>query len=357
MLHRLFPHQIAIVAMASKASNAVDFVRMSSQTPLHCVTPLVRSQHLSASLGRDIYFKLDCLQPPGSFKIRGMGRVVQSARDAGACGVVSSSGGNAGLATAYAAQRLGLDCTVVLPTSTPKGVLRSLETLYGARVIVSGSVWDEANVEAERLARETRCPLIHPFNDPVAWEGHASVVEEVVTQLREANVGPPDCFVTSVGGGGLLMGIIRGVERYSRDTRRIVAVETLGADSFDRSFRAGKALTLPNGITSIAKSLGATTPSGTIVANALASGIVVTKTVSDADAVAACISFAKECRHVVEPACGASLATVYNPGHAADIFDDDVRSVVIQVCGGAVVDIAALVTWAAELGVDMQHPQ
>lgn len=324
-------------------------------TALHSVTPLVRSSPLSAAMGREVFLKLECLQPSGSFKLRGIGHVVQRAYDDGARAVVSSSGGNAGLATAYAAQKLGLDCVVVLPTTTPDEVRRNLEDLYGARVVVSGGVWDEANVEAERLAREMSARLVHPFDDPIAWEGHATMVAEISEQLGESR--SADCFVTSVGGGGLLMGILKGIELHAPSTKRVVAVETDGADCFDRSFRAGAPVTL-SGITSIAKTLGATTPSATVLAAALESGIVKTKVVSDADAVAACVAFANERRHLVEPACGASLATVYNPRHR-DLFlddDDNIRTIVVVVCGGAVVDLPALSSWAKNLGVDLEQP-
>ncbi|KAJ8604779.1 hypothetical protein CTAYLR_001033 [Chrysophaeum taylorii] len=310
--------------------------------PLHAATPLVRSAGLSRSLGREIYFKLDCLQEPGSFKLRGIGRVVQAAKEKGAKGVVSSSGGNAGIATAFAAQRLGLDCTVVLPSSTPSSVRATLEEIYCATVVVRGAVWDEANVEAERISRDSQSPLVHPFDDPIAWDGHASMVEEIVADLGRH----PDCIVVSVGGGGLLMGTLLGVERHAPQTHRIVAVETQGADSFARSFQAGCPVALPGGITSIAKSLGATTPSPTILRKALDSkNIVTTKVVSDADALRACLAFANERRFLVEPACGASLATVYDPRHADDVFDDHCRTVVIQVCGGAVVDFSMLRAW------------
>lgn len=321
--------------------------KSSGVAMLHSVTPLVRSSQASQVVGRDVYFKMDCLQPPGSFKIRGIGKVVEEAAK-NAKGVVSSSGGNAGLATAYAAQRLGVDCTVVLPESTPKEVCEILRANYGARVVVFGSVWDEANEEAKRLASNAQ--LVHPFDDRIAWEGHASLVSEVVDQLGGAR---PDCFVASVGGGGLLAGILEGIEKFSPSTRRVVAVETLGADSFARSMEAGRALPLEGGsIASIAKSLGAVTPSQTVVENSLNSGIVTTKTVSDADAVKACLAFADEHRHLVEPACGASLATVYDENYAKELFDDEsIQTIVVEVCGGAVVDLPSLLGWSRRLGL------
>ena len=76
--------------------------------------------------------------------------------------MVSSSGGNAGLATAYAAEQLGLACTVVLPMSTPKFVADRLRS-YNAEVMVHGMVWDQANEKAMEIVEEVGGALIHPF--------------------------------------------------------------------------------------------------------------------------------------------------------------------------------------------------
>ena len=142
---------------------------------LHDVTPLVRSAPLSAKLGAEVFLKMDCFQPSGSFKLRGIGAAVKELVDAGADGVVSSSGGNAGLApcgnqtslcaawsgrvpehlseilakfevcygaglaTAHAARALGVACTVVLPTTTPASVKAKLESEHFRRADIDGS--------------------------------------------------------------------------------------------------------------------------------------------------------------------------------------------------------------------------
>jgi hypothetical protein len=87
-----------------------------------------------------VYVKMDCMQPPGSFKIRGIGKTAQEAAARGVTHLVSSSGGNAGLATAYAGQQLGLPVTVVLPESTPRFVAGKLAQ-YGATAIFHGEHW------------------------------------------------------------------------------------------------------------------------------------------------------------------------------------------------------------------------
>ena len=162
---------------------ATAVARALTTTPLHDITPLIRSAPLSNKLNCDVFFKMDCAQPPGSFKLRGIGATVKEAVDQGADGVVSSSGGNAGLATAHAARALGIKCSVVLPTTTPEAVRLKLEKEYGAEVIVEGNVWDEANERAKQLASEYKRPLVHPFEGETTWKGHASLVQEVDEQL------------------------------------------------------------------------------------------------------------------------------------------------------------------------------
>src|SRR5680860_534267 len=85
---------------------------------LHIETPLVESRAMSATTGRSVWLKLDALQPPGSFKIRGIGYACETYLARGARRFVSSSGGNAGLAVAYAGRRLGVPVTVVVPETT-----------------------------------------------------------------------------------------------------------------------------------------------------------------------------------------------------------------------------------------------
>ena len=320
--------------------------RALSTTP-HIVTPLVRSAFLSGKLGSEVYLKLDCHQPSGSFKLRGIGATVAAAKASGASGVVSSSGGNAGLATAHAAAALGLACTVVLPTTTPASVRAKLEDEYGAAVVVAGDVWDEANVEATRIADAAGSPLVHPFEGEATWDGHASVVGEIDGQLAALGAPPMDALVTCVGGGGLLMGVLRGLEAAARPAKvDVVAAETAGADSFARSLAAGAPATIA--ITSIAKSLGAATPSAAVLAAAQAYGAVHPHVVSDGAAVAACVALANERRVLVEPACGAACAAVY--GDPPPVLAGK-RCVVVEVCGGAVVSLPQLRDWAAEFDV------
>ena len=151
---------------------------------LHVRTPLIKSNALSRVVGRDVYLKLESSQPSGSFKLRGIGRACALAveRD-GVDLLVSSSGGNAGLAVAYAGQALGVQVVVYVPETTPERI-RDLLRSYGADVVVAGSQWSEANAAAVTRAEESGGALIHPFEGEDTWDGHSSLVDEIAEDLK-----------------------------------------------------------------------------------------------------------------------------------------------------------------------------
>ena len=307
--------------------------------PLHGETPLLASNAFRARAGQRVWLKMEALQPSGSFKLRGIGHACATYAARGARRIVSSSGGNAGLAAAYAARRLGLPALVVVPETTSARA-RALLAREGAQVLVQGISFQEANAHAQSLLGEGDA-FIHPFDDPLLWEGHAGMVDEVAASgLR------PDCVVLAVGGGGLLSGVVAGLRRHGWDGVPVIAVETEGADAYAQSLRAGRRVELP-GIASIATSLGARMVSQHAFELA-ASHPVMPLVVSDAQAVAACLRFMDDHRVVVEPACGAALAVAYESADVLAAYDN----VLVIVCGGATATVAQLQAWGSQLGVD-----
>jgi L-serine/L-threonine ammonia-lyase len=288
---------------------------------LHIQTPLIESRALSALLGRPVWLKLENTQPSGSFKLRGIGHACQWHVRQGATGFVSSSGGNAGLAVAYAGRKLGVPVTVVVPeTATERA--KELIRMEDASVIVHGAAWDQAHRYAQTLAN-AHTPLIHPFDDPLLWAGHASLLDEVADAgLR------PDLLVCSVGGGGLLQGMLTGLDRQGWQDTAVLAVETEGAASLQAALQAGHPVTLA-GTTTIANSLAAVRVCDAVV-QAARSHTVRSVLVSDAQALSACQRFAHDHRILVEPACGAALAALYETVPAVA----DAQSVLVVVCGG-----------------------
>ncbi len=300
---------------------------------LHFQTPVLGHRSLSRETGKNILLKMECFQPVGSFKIRGVGFLCQELVAAGASRFISSSGGNAGYAAAYAGRKLGVDVTVVAPETTAPEVLKRIEE-QGAEVIVHGPVWDEAHRHAMTLAREETSGYIPPFDHPSLWTGHASIVDELARQCPR-----PDAVVLSVGGGGLLCGVLEGMHRNGWEEVPVIAVETEGAASFHESVVRGEPVTLA-GITSIATSLGAKRVADKALEWSTIHEIH-SVAVKDVDAVNACLRFADDQRVLVEPACGASLSVVYDQLEAAR----DARTVLVIVCGGIGATLSKLEHW------------
>ncbi len=307
--------------------------RQRGRVQIHVETPLWESPSLSAAIGAPVYLKMEAFQPVGSFKARGIGLACQDSWESGSTRLVCASAGNAGYAVAYAGRQIGIPVTVVVPTTTPAW-LQNLVRREGATVEVHGYSWDDAHAYGTELAEKENAAYIHPFDDPRVWKGHATI------RLEIANPGiKPGVLVVSVGGGGLLCGLLEGLYDVGWTDVPILAVETEGAASFAAAVRAGRLVTLDR-ITSVATTLGARR----VAAEALAwtkRHPITPWQVTDKEAVDACVRFADEHRVLVEPACGAALAAVY--GRAEPL--NGLRPVVIIVCGGAGVNLPLLETW------------
>ncbi|MFL6710943.1 MAG: pyridoxal-phosphate dependent enzyme [Massilia sp.] len=302
--------------------------------PLHIATPLLEAPAMSGP-GQTVWLKMEALQPTGSFKNRGVGHACTVYAARGARRFVSSSGGNAGIAAAYAGRKLGLPVTVVVPETVSARALALLQREQ-ANIVVHGASFQEANEHAQSLLGADAA-FIHPFDDPLLWEGHASMIAEVAASgLR------PDAVVLSVGGGGLLCGVVEGLRQQGWIDVPVIAVETAGAASYAAALAADEPVTLP-AITSIATSLGARKVAQAAFAASRAHPIE-SRVVSDRAAVEACRRFIADQRVVVEPACGAALAVAYD-GQALARFSN----VLVIVCGGATATIEQLAQWEQSL--------
>ena len=298
---------------------------------LHIQTPLIESRPLSLAAGRTVWLKLDALQPCGSFKLRGVGHACEVHHARGARHFVSSSGGNAGLAVAYAGRKLGVPVTVVVPETTTERA-KELLRLEDANVVVHGSSWQEANELAQTLLG-TGDAFIHPFDDPMLWAGHASLIDEVAASRVK-----PDAVVLSVGGGGLLSGVVEGLKRNGWDDVPVLAVETTGAASLHAAVQAGHPVELER-LASVATSLGAKRVADQAL-ECVRSHPVHSHLVSDRAALEACERFLLDHRVLVEPACGAALALAYEADTLARY-----SNVLVVVCGGATATLEQIHTW------------
>ncbi|PTU20736.1 hypothetical protein P175DRAFT_0437373 [Aspergillus ochraceoroseus IBT 24754] len=311
-------------------------------------TPLVESAALSRAAGCRIFLKLENVQPSGSFKSRAMGNQILShlSKPENVNRPVhfyASSGGNAGLAAVCAAQSLGYPCTVVVPVPTKPLMVQRLLTAGAADVILHGQTISEAGEYMRDVLMKDNASLgvgcgpngngvvkvaLHPFDNEPIWEGNSTLVDELVTQLPPA-VGeeesaryahramPVDAIICSVGGGGLMNGIVMGIERrllsrqaaHTKNTTspiHIVAVETRGTDSLAAALEKGELVSLPK-ITSQATSLGVVRVSERTFQYAVnpPEGVKVHSTVlPDAEAARGVLRLVDDERILVELACG-----------------------------------------------------
>jgi L-serine/L-threonine ammonia-lyase len=167
--------------------------------------------------------------------------------------LISSSGGNAGNAVAHAGYRLGIPVSVYVPSTTKQMMVDRLRS-KGASVTVAGKNWNEADEFARQTVHEQGSTALYvpPFDDPLIWQGNSSLVHEIA----ESNIGDVDAIALSVGGGGLLCGIMQGIEDLEmKDKTTVLAVETAGAASFSAAKNAGKPVKIDK-IDTIATSLG-----------------------------------------------------------------------------------------------------
>ncbi len=147
--------------------------------------------------GPELWFKLEYLQHAGSFKTRGMFNRILTGNPP-AVGIIAASGGNAGLAAAYAAHELGIPAEVFVPVTAPAVKVAKLGKL-GARVVQEGSEYAEAYAAAIVRAGETGALFCHAYDDPAMVAGNGTIGLEL-----------PDCdtVLVAVGGGGLIAGML-----------------------------------------------------------------------------------------------------------------------------------------------------
>lgn len=302
-------------------------------------TPCIKSNKLSELNNCNIWLKMESSQPTGSFKQRSIGNACLQYAKKGAKKFISSSGGNAGISAAYMGNKLSIPVTVVVPETTSSQAINLMQQ-ENAEVIVHGKSWVEANDLALTYVN-SEAVYIHPFDDQYLWEGVAHIIDEVISDGVR-----PDAVILSVGGGSLLSGISQGLIKNLLNIP-IYAVETEGTASLNTSIRAGKHTKL-NEVTGIATTLAAKQ----VCENAFKVSQVeqvISLTVSDKEALAACFNFLDDHRTLVEPACGATLSALYNKKISFSSTDN----VLVIICGGATVTLKQLLKYSKDLALEI----
>lgn len=301
-------------------------------------TPLIRSSELSELNNCNVWLKMESAQPTGSFKQRSIGNACLKYVEQGAKKFISSSGGNAGISVAYMGKALNIPVTVIVPKTTSQKAI-DLMLQQDAEVIVQGESWVEANELALSLVNDEAI-YIHPFDDQYLWDGVATIIDEVI-----ADGIYPNAVILSVGGGSLISGIHQGLKRNHLDIP-IYAIETDGTASLNTAMKMGKHIKLEE-VTGIATTLAAKQ----VCENAFLisqSENVQGMTVSDQDAVTACLKFLDDHRTMVEPACGATLSILYDKKISFAPTED----VLVIVCGGASITFEQLSKYAEQFSIE-----
>jgi threonine dehydratase len=201
-------------------------------------TPLLPLPALRGDLHPALRLKLENLQVTGSFKPRGVfNNLLSTTPEARAAGVVTASGGNHGVALAYAAHVLGLPATVYLPDTASADRVARVER-WGAQVVRHGRNWDDAHAAASAYAAQHNLPYVHPFEAERTLAGQGTLGLEILADAPET-----DCVLIASGGGGLIGGAAAALKAL-KPALTVIGVEPLGAPTLLRALEAGRVVEL-----------------------------------------------------------------------------------------------------------------
>ena len=180
-----------------------------------------------------ITLKLEQLQCAGSFKARGAFANLLL-RDVPPAGVVAASGGNHGVAVAYAAHRLGLPAKIFVPTVSAPAKVERIRQL-GAELVVTGERYADALAAAQAWVETSGAMSVHAFDQRETLLGQGTVALELTAQAGGPDDGGLDTVLVPVGGGGL----IGGIAAWFAGSTRVIGVEPDGAPTLTRARAEG----------------------------------------------------------------------------------------------------------------------
>jgi threonine dehydratase len=193
-------------------------------------TPVVSAS--SSDFGLDdfpLLLKLELLQHAGSFKARGAVTNVLT-RQIPRAGIVAASGGNHGVAVAFATHKFNVPAKIFVPTVASKAKVERIRS-YGAELVVSGDLFADAYAESQKWAAQSGAMMIHPFDQRETLLGQGTLGLELEQQASDV-----DTLLVSVGGGGL----IGGIASWYGGKIRIIGIEPEKAPTLTRALAAGK---------------------------------------------------------------------------------------------------------------------
>jgi threonine dehydratase len=299
----------------------IDDIRAAAQRIQGAVirTPMLVSRTLSEVIGAEIWLKFENLQFTAAYKERGaLNKLLQLTDEERSRGVIAASAGNHAQAVAYHAKRLGIPAIIVMPESTPTVKVTQTEG-HGAKVVLYGSIVDDAFAKARELALENGYTFVHAFDDPQIIAGAGTVGLEMLEDAPDL-----DAITVPIGGGGLMSGVSIAARALKPDIE-LIGVE---AELYPSMKCAIQGCNLPLGGDTLAEGIAVKQPGELTsrILKDLASDVVL---VSERDlerAVAMLVGIEKT---VVEGAGAAGLAAML-----ADPARFKGKKVATLLCGG-----------------------
>ncbi|MCL2738459.1 MAG: pyridoxal-phosphate dependent enzyme [Bacteroidales bacterium] len=264
-------------------------------------TPVVTSRMLNQLAQADLFFKCECLQRCGAFKIRGATSAVLSlSLDEQAKGVVTHSSGNFAQALACASTALNIKSWIVMPKNAPSAKKMATQG-YGGEVVECEPNLKSRETTALSIVERYGATFVHPYNQYTVIRGQATSAMELVAEVSKL-----DYVLAPVGGGGLISGTALACAHFSPDTK-VIGAEPLGADDAFKSFHAGAIVPQTNPQTiadGLRTSLGDLTYP---LIKELVSDII---TVTEQEIVEAMKLFWSRTKIIIEPSSAVTLAAV-----------------------------------------------
>lgn len=281
---------------------------ISDETPMLSLhegnTPLIHATRLSETLGLEVYFKYEGLNPTGSFKDRGMVMAVAKAMEEGSKSIICASTGNTSAAAAAYAARAGLNCIVLIPNNNIALGKLAQAVIYGAKVIAIEGNFDQALDIVRQIAHEHPITLVNSVN-PNRIEGQKTAAFEVCEQLGDA----PDYLAIPVGNAGNITAYWKGFKEYHEQKKatklpKMIGFEAEGAAAIVK----GEAIAEPETIATAIRIGNPATWDGAVQAAEQSDGLI--SDVTDDEIIAAYRMMAASEGVFAEPASAASLAGV-----------------------------------------------
>ena len=221
--------------------NSKKYIKLIENASVYDVavnTPITFAPNLSVKEKNKIYLKREDLQPIFSFKNRGAyNKIVNLSSDQQKKGVIAASAGNHAQGVASACKKLKINCTIVMPITTPEIKIKDVKR-FGAKIIQYGDDVNSALEKAKSISKKRQLAFVHPFDDPYTIAGQGTIGKEILEDNNNF-----DAIFVPVGGGGILAGISSWIAQHDKKVK-IIGVEVEDSACFTEAIKANKRIKL-----------------------------------------------------------------------------------------------------------------